>query len=88
VQALGKAGDILFLHSTSGESSNLLRAADAAREAGVTTIALLARGGGKLADKVDIALVVPTDNGAHAQELHLAISHTICQLVERRFFGE
>jgi D-sedoheptulose 7-phosphate isomerase len=88
VQALGKPGDILFLHSTSGESRNLLLAAAAAREAGVTTIALLARGGGALAEQVDIALVVPTDNGAHAQELHLAISHTICQLVERRFFGD
>jgi D-sedoheptulose 7-phosphate isomerase len=88
VQALGRAGDILFLHSTSGESENLLRAADAARVVGVTSIALLARGGGRLASKVDIALIVPTDDGAHAQEIHLAISHTICQMVEHRFFGE
>jgi D-sedoheptulose 7-phosphate isomerase len=88
VQALGRAGDILFLHSTSGESENLVRAAAAARATGVKTIALLARGGGRLAEGVDHALIVPTDNGAHAQELHLAISHVICQLVERRFFGE
>ena len=88
VQALGRAGDILFIHSTSGESENLLRAAAAARVAGVQTIALLARGGGRLAEAVDHALIVPTDNGAHAQELHLAISHVICQLVERRCFGE
>lgn len=88
VQALGRAGDILFIHSTSGESENLLRAAAAARIAGVQTIALLARGGGRLAEAVDHALIVPTDNGAHAQELHLAISHVICQLVERRCFGE
>lgn len=88
VNALGRAGDILFIHSTSGESENLLRAAAAARVAGVKTIALLARGGGRLAERVDYALIVPTDNGAHAQELHLAISHVICQLVERRFFGE
>jgi D-sedoheptulose 7-phosphate isomerase len=88
VQALGRAGDILFLHSTSGESPNLLRAADAARVMGVTSVALLARGGGRLVGKADIALIVPTDDGAHAQEIHLAISHTICQLVEHRFFGE
>ena len=88
VQALGRAGDILFLHSTSGESDNLVRAAEAARVMGVTSIALLARGGGRLATVADISLIVPTDNGAHAQELHLAISHTICQLVEHRFFGE
>ena len=87
VQALGRAGDILFLHSTSGESENLLRAADAARVVGATSIALLARGGGRLAERVDIALIVPTDDGAHAQELHLAVSHTICQVVEHRFFG-
>jgi D-sedoheptulose 7-phosphate isomerase len=88
VQALARAGDILFIHSTSGESQNLVRAATAARATGVKTIALLARGGGRLAKNVDHALIVPTDNGAHAQELHLAISHVICQLVERRFFGE
>lgn len=88
VQALGRTGDILFLHSTSGESPNLLRAAAAARLVGITSIALLACGGGRLASAVDIALIVPTDNGAHAQEMHLAISHTICQIVEHRFFGD
>lgn len=84
VQALGRAGDILFLHSTSGESENLLRAAAAARAMGVRTVALLARGGGRLKEQVDHSLVVPTDNGAHAQELHLAISHIICDLIEQR----
>ena len=85
VEALGRAGDMLFLHSTSGESENLLRAAAAARAKGITTIGMVARGGGRLASAVDTALIVPTDNGAHAQELQLAISHIICQLVERRF---
>ncbi|HUP89500.1 MAG TPA: SIS domain-containing protein [Longimicrobiales bacterium] len=85
VEALGLPGDILFLHSTSGESENLLLAADAARSSDIITIALLARGGGRLAARVDHKLVVPTDNGAHAQELHLAISHIICDLVEQRF---
>src|SRR5688572_999582 len=61
VYALGKPGDVLFLHSTSGDSPNLLRAADAAREAGVTTVALLARGGGALRNRVDHAIVLPTD---------------------------
>ena len=84
----GRPGDILFLHSTSGESPNLLRAAEAARAAGVKTIALLARGGGRLAGMVDVALIIPTDNGAHAQELHLAVSHIICDLVEQRFVGK
>ena len=85
VEALGRAGDVLFLHSTSGESENLFRAADAARRRGVTTVALLARGGGALRDRVDHALVVPADVTSHAQEMHLAIGHVICDLVERAF---
>jgi len=84
VTALGRPGDLLFLHSTSGDSLNLLAAARAARQAGVVTVALLARGGGALRPLVDHALVVPTDTGAHAQELQLAIGHAICDIVERR----
>lgn len=84
VEALGRCGDVLFLHSTSGNSTNLLRAAASARATGVFSVALLARGGGALAEMVDRALVLPTDNGAHAQELHLAIGHVICDLVETR----
>jgi D-sedoheptulose 7-phosphate isomerase len=84
VSAIGRAGDVLFLHSTSGESRNLLEAAKAASAGGLVTVALLARGGGSLKHYVDHALVVPTDDGAHAQELHLAIGHAICDAVERR----
>jgi len=87
VEALGNAGDLLFLHSTSGRSANLLEAARAARARDVATIALLARDGGPLRPLVDLAIVVPTENGAHAQELHLAIGHAICDRVEVRFAG-
>ncbi len=85
VEALGRPGDLLFLHSTSGQSPNLLRAAEAARARGLVTVALLARGGGPLAALVDHALIVPTDDGARAQELQLAIGHVICDTVEGRF---
>lgn len=88
VEALGEAGDVLVLHSTSGESENLIRAADVARLRGLTTIALLARGGGRLRGCVDHALVVPTDSTARAQEIHLALGHVICELVDREFTGE
>jgi D-sedoheptulose 7-phosphate isomerase len=84
VAALGRPGDVLVLHSTSGDSENLVRAAEAAREAGMRTVALLARGGGELRERVDLALVVPTDDGAHAQEVHLAIGHAVCAAVEAR----
>ena len=83
VRALGRPGDLLVLHSTSGESPNLLIAAAAAREVGVTTVALLARGGGRLRELVDIALVVPTDTTARAQEIQLTLGHIVCDLVER-----
>ncbi|HEX6132978.1 MAG TPA: SIS domain-containing protein [Longimicrobiales bacterium] len=87
VQALGRRGDILFLHTTSGESPNLIAAAEAAGAAGIVTVGLLARGGGRLRTQVDHAIVVPTDDGAHAQELHLAIGHAICGIVDGRAAG-
>jgi D-sedoheptulose 7-phosphate isomerase len=88
VAALGRPGDLLILHSTSGDSPNLIAAADAARTAGVETAALLARGGGALRTRVDRALVLPTDSGAHAQEVQLAIGHIVCEFAERRLRGE
>jgi D-sedoheptulose 7-phosphate isomerase len=87
VAALARPGDVLFLHTTSGESPNLLAAADVARDRGVVTVGMLARGGGRLRSRVDHAIVLPTDNGAHAQELQLALGHVICSLVEERLAG-
>lgn len=83
VQALGRPEDVLILHSTSGESENLLRAAIAAREMGMESVAFLARDGGRLKDAVDQAFVVPTAVTARAQELHMVIGHVVCDLVER-----
>jgi len=83
LEALASAGDLLVLHSTSGTSPNLLAAAAVARSRGVRTIALLARDGGALADQVDLALVVPTDSTARAQEMHLLIGHAVCDVVEQ-----
>ena len=88
VEALGRKGDVLFLHSTSGESENLLLASDAARRQGVTTVAFLAKGGGRLASRVDRALVIPTESTARAQELHLALGHIVCHLVEEQLVLE
>jgi D-sedoheptulose 7-phosphate isomerase len=87
VRALAKAGDLLVLHSTSGESENLVRAARAARDVGADTVALLAKGGGRLKGEVDLALVVPTDSTARAQEIHLTIGHIVCDLVETALAG-
>ena len=87
VQALGRRGDMLVIHSTSGESEGLIQAARAAREAGVRTVALLAREGGRLRHEVDLAVVVPTDSTARAQEMHITIGHIVCELVDRSYAG-
>lgn len=84
LEGLGREGDMVFLHSTSGESENLVRAAAAASALGMFTVGMLAKGGGRLASLVDLALIVPTESTARAQELHLAIGHLICQAVEGR----
>jgi D-sedoheptulose 7-phosphate isomerase len=83
IEALGRAGDLLIIHSTSGNSPNVLLAAAAARELGVQVLAFIARDGGKLLPLVDHAVVIPTDRTDLAQMLHLYIEHLICELVER-----
>lgn len=82
VEAHGRAGDVLVLVSTSGNSPNLTKAAAAAKAAGMRTVGLLAAGGGALAGVVDVAIVVPTDDTATAQEVQLAIDHYVCSQVE------
>jgi D-sedoheptulose 7-phosphate isomerase len=88
VEALCRPGDLLILHSTSGESANLIRAADTARSLGVATVALLGRGGGRLKNKVDLALVIPSETTSHIQEMHLAVQHLIVELVEEAVTGD
>jgi len=87
VEAHGRPGDVLVLHSTSGDSPNVVRAAQSARARGVTVIAFLGRDGGRLKALADVALVVPSDHTARIQELHLALEHAICELVEERMRG-
>jgi len=87
VEALAEPGDLLVLHSTSGESPNVIRAAQAAKAQGVGVVALLGRSGGQLKDIADLVLVVPATETARIQELHLAIEHVICDLVEDRLKG-
>lgn len=83
VRALGRAGDALILISTSGNSANLLRAAEAARALGVLTVGLLGRDGGKLLPLCDDALVVPSHTTARIQEAHIFIGHHWCAQIER-----
>lgn len=82
VEAIGKAGDLLIIHSTSGNSPNVLLAAAAARAKGIPVLALSAKDGGALREQADLCLVVPTDRTDRAQEIHLCIQHAICDAVE------
>ena len=83
VEALCKPGDLLVLHTTSGDSRNILRAAEAAKMKGVDTLAMSARGGGKVAKVATHTVIIPTDRTDRAQELTLCIQHAICDAVEK-----
>jgi D-sedoheptulose 7-phosphate isomerase len=82
VEALARSGDLLVVHSTSGTSPNVINAAEAARKQGAKVLVLTARDGGSLRALADVAIVIPTDRTDRAQELHLAIQHVICEMVE------
>jgi D-sedoheptulose 7-phosphate isomerase len=83
VEALARKGDLLIIHSTSGNSPNVLRAAEAARALEVGVLAFSARDGGALRALADHSVVIPTTRTDRAQELHLCIEHVICDLVEQ-----
>ncbi len=86
VQALGRPGDVLLGISTSGSSTNVVRAVTAARAIGIRTV-VLTGAQGRLKELVDIAIVVPSDSTQHIQEAHLTIEHLLCYLIERDLFG-
>lgn len=87
VQALGQAGDVALGISTSGNSPNVIKAIEQARNMGLTTVALTGGNGGKLLPLADIGLNVPCFFTPHIQEAHLWAEHLICQLVDETMFG-
>lgn len=85
VEALGRPGDLLIGISTSGNSPNVLLAVEAAKGLGLRTLGLLGRDGGKLKDRVDDALVVPSTVTARIQEVHQMIYHFWCEALDAAF---
>jgi D-sedoheptulose 7-phosphate isomerase len=83
VRAFGKHGDVLIVFTTSGKSRNIERALQAAKEAGVKSIAFLGRDGGSCRQLADIELLVPGTLSARIQEAHKVLLHTLCEIVER-----
>ncbi|MFL6276685.1 MAG: SIS domain-containing protein [Blastocatellia bacterium] len=88
VRALGRAGDAVIAISTSGNSPNVLRAAEAARELGLKIVALAGRDGGRLAPLADVALVVETASTQRVQETHITIAHILCELIEDALYSQ
>ncbi|MDH5669078.1 MAG: D-sedoheptulose 7-phosphate isomerase [Nitrospira sp.] len=87
VRAHGRKGDIAIAISTSGNSPNVLKGVEAARECGLTTVAWTGGTGGKLAGLVDHPFVVPSTATSRIQESHITLGHILCELVEEQILG-
>ncbi len=83
LKGLGKAGDLLIVLSTSGNSENVLKCLDVARQKNIITVALLGKDGGEAKGKSDFEIIIDSNITARIQELHKLIGHTICQIIER-----
>jgi D-sedoheptulose 7-phosphate isomerase len=86
VESLGRAGDALIAISTSGNSANVVRAAEQARSQDARVVALTGASGGMLAPLADAAIRVPSNVTAHIQECHLAVEQLLALLVERALY--
>jgi len=88
LRALGKRGDVALGISTSGNAANVVRALEAAREAGLTSVALTGSRGGRAKEVADYWVGVPSDDTPRVQEAHITIGHIWSALVESALFGE
>lgn len=86
IKGIGKPGDILIGLSTSGNSVNIIKAFETAREKGITTIGMTGEGGGGMKELSDYLVDIPSRNTPRIQEAHMLLGHIICQLVEEKYF--
>jgi D-sedoheptulose 7-phosphate isomerase len=87
IKGIGKPRDILVGMSTSGNSANIVKAFETAREKDITTIGMTGEGGGQLAALCDYLIAIPSRNTPRIQEGHMLLGHIICQLVEAQYFA-
>jgi D-sedoheptulose 7-phosphate isomerase len=87
IEALGQAGDVFMAISTSGNSPNVLRALEQARDMGIATIGMSGDKGGEMAPLCDYCICIPSDVTMYIQQAHLALEHIFCTMVERDYFG-
>jgi D-sedoheptulose 7-phosphate isomerase len=86
IKALGKDGDIVIGLSTSGNSPNVIRAFEVAKEMGMKTVALTGNDGGMLAKLADVPLIVSSSSTPRIQETHILVGHILCEMVEHQLF--
>jgi len=86
VEAAGRKGDVLIGISTSGNSSNVVKAMQKAKETGMRTVGFTGKDGGKMKNICDIMICVPSVDTPRIQEAHILIGHIICQLIEEEMF--
>ena len=86
LRALGKEGDVAIGISTSGNSSNVVKAFEVAQEMGIKTVAFTGNDGGMLAKMANISLAVPSTSTPRIQEAHILIGHILCEMVEHQLF--
>ena len=84
IEALGRPGDVAIGFSTSGNSPNVVRALEVAREMGLTAAAFTGRTGGRLRELADPILAIPSDTTARIQEMHGILGHILCAEIEDR----
>ena len=82
VEALTNKNDAVIGISTSGNSENIIRAVNKANSMGAFTIGLLGNNGGKLKDAVNLPIIIPSNDTARIQEVHITIGHIICEIIE------
>jgi D-sedoheptulose 7-phosphate isomerase len=87
IEAAGRPGDVLVAISTSGNSPNILHAIEQARKSSMTVIGMTGEQGGKMRDKCDILLNVPSSDTPRIQESHILVGHIVCQITEAVLFG-
>lgn len=87
LEAVGRTGDLVVGITTSGNSPNVLRALERARETGIASIALTGAKGGAAAALADIAVIVPACGTATVQEMHITFGHALCVVVDQEFAG-
>lgn len=87
LEGMGQEGDLFIGISTSGNSQNIINAFESAKHKGITTIALVGRDGGKMAQMADMSIIIPSNATPRIQESHILIGHILCDIIEKELFA-